>query len=196
MAWVAKHDTADFKAIHNEKGMLFGHARLPQKTFHVHHIHPLIKFRPSLIPKKLNFHQITLLQSATKRSHLIAPLHHVYILPNRLTVDFFIATVPMGKQIEQEKNFGQVFTPQYLVEDILDFADYGGAVILQRHAIDNSCGDGAFLVEMVRRYCVAWRSAHSESENEELVRQLATFIHGIEKDEASHVACMELLLPV
>ena len=55
--------------------------------------------------------------------------------------------------MNKEKRFGQVFTPPYLVEDILDFAGYGGAVILQRHAVDNSCGDGAFLVEMSRRYC-------------------------------------------
>ena len=93
--------------------------------------------------------------------------------------------------VNKEKRFGQVFTPQYLVEDILDFARYAGGGVLQRHAIDNSCGDGAFFVEMVRRYCVAWRNAHGESENEELARQLGQFIHGIEKDEASHAACME-----
>lgn len=43
--------------------------------------------------------------------------------------------------MNKEKRFGQIFTPQYLVEDILDFAGYSGAVILQRHTIDNSCGN-------------------------------------------------------
>lgn len=93
--------------------------------------------------------------------------------------------------MNKEKRFGQIFTPPYLVKDILDFAGYAGGGVLRRHAIDNSCGDGAFLVEMVRRYCVAWRSAHGESENVALARQLGQFIHGIEKDEASHAACME-----
>lgn len=93
--------------------------------------------------------------------------------------------------VNKEKRFGQIFTPQYLVEDILDFAGYAGGGVLQRHAIDNSCGDGAFLVEMVRRYCVAFFNAHGENEKEALARQLGQFIHGIEKDEASHAACME-----
>ena len=90
----------------------------------------------------------------------------------------------------KEKRFGQVFTPPYLVEDILDFAGYGGAVLLQRHAVDNSCGDGAFLVEMARRYCAAFFSAHGEGEKETLARELGQFIHGMEKDAASHTACL------
>ncbi len=93
--------------------------------------------------------------------------------------------------MKKEKRLGQIFTPSYLVADILDFAGYSGAAILQRHAIDNSCGDGAFLVEMARRYCAAFFSAHGEGEKETLARQLATFIHGVEKDAASHAACME-----
>lgn len=92
--------------------------------------------------------------------------------------------------MNKEKRFGQVFTPQYLVEDILDFAGYAGSGVLQRHAIDNSCGDGAFLVEMARRYCAAWHSAHDEGDNETLAQELGQFIHGIEKDETSHAACL------
>lgn len=93
--------------------------------------------------------------------------------------------------MDKEKRFGQVFTPQYLVADILDFAGYSGTAILHKHTIDNSCGDGAFLVEMARRYCAAFCRAHGDGENGALAQQLATFIHGIEKDEASHAACME-----
>lgn len=89
--------------------------------------------------------------------------------------------------MNKEKRFGQVFTPPYLMEDILDFASYAGAGILQRHAMDNSCGDGAFLAEMARRYCAAYGAGDRKT----LAQQLATFIHGIEKDAASHAGCME-----
>lgn len=49
-----------------------------------------------------------------------------------------------------KKHSGQVFTPDYLVRDILDTAGYSGPSVLRRHFMDNSCGDGAFLVEAVR----------------------------------------------
>ena len=58
------------------------------------------------------------------------------------------------RTVNKEKRLGQIFTPQYLVEDILDFAGYSNSDnILGKHVIDNSCGDGAFLSEIVHRYC-------------------------------------------
>ena len=56
------------------------------------------------------------------------------------------------------KHSGQVFTPDYLVADILDFCGYVESPrILGKHIIDNSCGEGAFLCEIVGRYCRAFR---------------------------------------
>ena len=53
---------------------------------------------------------------------------------------------------------------------------YRGPGILRRHAIDNSCGDGAFLDEMVRRYSAeAVKAGYSGAE---LARDLGTYIHG------------------
>lgn len=43
------------------------------------------------------------------------------------------------------KNNGQVYTPDFLVSNILDYVGYTDGNILQKHVIDNSCGDGAFL---------------------------------------------------
>lgn len=50
------------------------------------------------------------------------------------------------------KENGVVYTPDYVVRMILDESDYDGEEILQKHVIDNSCGAGAFLKEIVHRY--------------------------------------------
>lgn len=64
-------------------------------------------------------------------------------------------------QMTKTKTMGQIFTPQYLVSDILDEAGYTITNnILEKHVIDNSCGDGAFLEEILRRYCNAYLSVH------------------------------------
>jgi hypothetical protein len=95
------------------------------------------------------------------------------------------------RTVNKEKRLGQIFTPQYLVEDILDFAGYSNSNnILEKHIIDNSCGDGAFLCEIVRRYCTAYSSLHGESNRKKLAQQLGAFIHGIEIDAISYSQCI------
>lgn len=90
------------------------------------------------------------------------------------------------------KNLGQIFTPPYLVQDILDLAGYKPTRdILERHVIDNSCGDGAFLVEVVERYCRAYREARPRGKK--LARSLAQFVHGIELDETAFRSCLSNL---
>ena len=76
------------------------------------------------------------------------------------------------------KRKGRVYTPDFLVKIVLDFGGYRGPKILQKHVMDNSCGDGAFLVEIVRRYCDAFRRIEARG----LGKDLETFIHGIEID--------------
>ena len=63
------------------------------------------------------------------------------------------------KDITIEKSNGRFYTPDFIVCNILDMSGYYGNAILQKHVIDNSCGDGAFLVEIVRRYCEAASNA-------------------------------------
>lgn len=89
------------------------------------------------------------------------------------------------------KHSGQVFTPEYLVRLILDEAGYNGPGILRKHCIDNSCGDGAFLLEIVRRYSSEYVRLHKSSEG--LSDELATFIHGIELDKSAFSCCLENL---
>ena len=91
----------------------------------------------------------------------------------------------MAKAVKQH---GRVYTPDYLVKLILDFGGYNGNRILNKHTIDNSCGDGAFLKEIVNRYCTTFLS---QSNNLSILKQeLETFIHGIEMDADECKACV------
>ena len=84
--------------------------------------------------------------------------------------------------ITEEKAKGRFYTPGHIVRSILNMSGYRGPGILRRHAIDNSCGDGAFLDEMVRRYSAeAVKAGYSGAE---LARDLGTYIHGLEIDGA------------
>ncbi len=89
------------------------------------------------------------------------------------------------------KQSGQVFTPHYLVCDILDVASYLGDVILHKHIIDNSCGDGAFLQEIVHRYCSAFLKQSTDLQ--QLSQELSLYVHGIELDPVAYQACLKNL---
>lgn len=79
------------------------------------------------------------------------------------------------------KKEGQIFTPDYLVDNILNFAGYADQDILKKHIIDNSCGTGAFLSKIVDRYCsAALKCGYSIPQ---LKSELETFIHGIEIEQ-------------
>ncbi|MDR0560960.1 MAG: N-6 DNA methylase [Prevotellaceae bacterium] len=55
------------------------------------------------------------------------------------------------KTYKQEKLFGQVYTPDFIVRKILDNIGYNSAKILNKKIIDPACGDGRFLTEIVKR---------------------------------------------
>ncbi len=88
------------------------------------------------------------------------------------------------------KHSGQVFTPPFLVRNILDFASYRGKGILGKHVIDNSCGDGAFLVEVVDRYCRQHVAVAGNVDTERLRDELERFVHGIEIDAEAYGSCL------
>ena len=76
----------------------------------------------------------------------------------------------------------KVFTPEWMVKLMLDKVGYKNpSDILLRHIIDNSCGKGAFLTEVVRRYCQFFKYNIFNSTSE-LKEELSTYIHGIEID--------------
>lgn len=86
------------------------------------------------------------------------------------------------------KKSGQIFTPDFIVENMLDFCGYNSVNILQKHIIDNSCGDGAFLCHIVSRYCKYFLV--NESDKEKLKEELQLYIHGLELEETAFNNCI------
>lgn len=85
------------------------------------------------------------------------------------------------------KHRGKIFTPDYLAKQILDFGHYFGQGIIKKHIIENSCGDGQFLIQIVDRYCNEFQK---KSKNiAELKNDLETYIHAIEIDKEELTVC-------
>lgn len=86
----------------------------------------------------------------------------------------------------ESKTYGRVYTPKFLVDLILDHTGYTSYDnIVGKHIIDNSCGDGAFLTEIVNRYCKVFNGTL-----EELVEHLQAYIHGIEINQDEREKCV------
>lgn len=92
------------------------------------------------------------------------------------------------KENKNSKKIGQVFTPEYLVDNMLDSIGYIGSNIIGKHIIDNSCGDGAFLKRIVNRYCN--ESLKAGLSIDDIKRDIETYIHGIDIDEKAFRQCI------
>jgi len=92
----------------------------------------------------------------------------------------------------KKKKMGEVFTPTYIVDNILDLIGYKGEEILNKHIIDNSCGEGVFLVEIVKRILFEYYSLIDRN-NIDLKEILETYVHGIEISEVSHKVAIQNL---
>lgn len=94
----------------------------------------------------------------------------------------------MLKNKTAKKSKGRVYTPDYIVNNILDLAHYVGDHVVEKHVIDNSCGDGAFLCLIVKRYCEA---ALKKGFSLDLLKEhLEKYIHGIEIEPVEHKKCL------
>lgn len=74
----------------------------------------------------------------------------------------------------------QIFTPKHVIATMFEELEYTGDNVRQKHIIDNSCGNGAILCEIVKRYintCIIYNI-----KKEDTVKELETYIHGIEID--------------
>lgn len=92
----------------------------------------------------------------------------------------------MEKQAYKRKQTGQVFTPDYLVEDMLDYCGYAGQGIIGKHVVDNSCGNGAFLSAIVKRYVESCKAANMDEV--QIKSGLEQYVHGMEID---HDTCLD-----
>ncbi|MDR1697774.1 MAG: SAM-dependent methyltransferase [Erysipelotrichaceae bacterium] len=91
------------------------------------------------------------------------------------------------KEKETNKTHGRIYTPAYVVDNILDFASYRGENVIKKHVIDNSCGDGAFLTRIITEYCESFLKLSNDKN--ELKHQLELYIHGIELDRIESELC-------
>lgn len=100
----------------------------------------------------------------------------------------------MARTVTEKKVNGSFYTPNFIVKSILDLSGYNGDSILKKHVIDNSCGDGAFLEEIVHRYCtVAFAKSLSV---EEISCDLAKYVHGIEIDPIECGKCRDRITSI
>ena len=87
------------------------------------------------------------------------------------------------------KHNGKIFTPDYLVKNILDLGHYVAGNISGKHVIDNSCGDGQFLIWIVERYCEDYLSHSNDLAG--LKVELEKFIHAVEIEEKELNVCKD-----
>ncbi len=96
------------------------------------------------------------------------------------------------KTYTQPKLLGQIYTPDFIVRKILDDMFFDNPLALRKSIIDPSCGDGRFLVEVVKRI-IDW------SEPSQLIDNLS-FVYGWDIDEKAVEDCKhnldELLKPL
>lgn len=95
----------------------------------------------------------------------------------------------MTDEFIKVKHRGKIYTPDYLVEIILDRGGYSGVNILRKHVIDNSCGDGQFMIHVVDRYCKEFLKTSKDLNN--LKRELEKYIHAIDIEKAELDTCLE-----
>lgn len=85
----------------------------------------------------------------------------------------------------------QVFTPISHVNQMLDAIDYKGMKILKNYVLENSCGDGSILIEIVKRYIEAARNENYSTQ--EIKEELEEYILAFEIDKKVFNSCIDKL---
>ena len=91
----------------------------------------------------------------------------------------------------KHKILGQVFTPQWVVDEILNLVNYNDDQILDKYIIEPSSGDGVFLTAIVSRYIAACLAKSIKTE--EIIERLEKYIYGVELDEMEYNKSIENL---
>ncbi len=85
----------------------------------------------------------------------------------------------------------KIYTPPKIVRKLLKLCNYGGKEILKKHVVDNSCGDGAILEQVVLEYI---KIANKQNfTRQQIKNDLEQYIHGFDIDEASVKLCKQNL---
>lgn len=88
----------------------------------------------------------------------------------------------LAKTYTKEKLNGQIYTPAYIVNKILDEVGYTDEKAVAKKILDPACGDGRFLVEVAKRII-----QHSTSGN---LRKNLENIHGWDIDKEAVELCI------
>lgn len=86
--------------------------------------------------------------------------------------------------MSKHKTLGQVFTPEWIVNEILDSVGYNNNQILDKYILEPSSGDGAFLCEIVKRYIDICQA--NKISNAQIGKKLEKYIYGVELDKTEY----------
>ncbi|MGE7929220.1 Eco57I restriction-modification methylase domain-containing protein [Lysinibacillus xylanilyticus] len=89
------------------------------------------------------------------------------------------------------KNRCQIFTPKQYVNKMLDCINYKGEKILGKYILENSCGEGDVLIQIVNRYLKAAKRQNYSIEK--IKSDLEKYIIGFEIDNTVRETCINKL---
>ena len=92
-----------------------------------------------------------------------------------------------------KKELGQVFTPSDIVSKMITLSDYENNCI-DKKVLEPSCGDGAFLVQIVEKLILSCKE--KDFTDEEIVKQIANNIYAVEIDEVFYKKAIENVLKI
>jgi len=90
--------------------------------------------------------------------------------------------------IMKHKTLGQVFTPNWIVKEILDSSGFTNDNLINKKIIDPACGDGAFLKIIVER--IIDFLLKKNIPKEKIKEYLENYVYGIEIDETEFNNCL------
>lgn len=91
----------------------------------------------------------------------------------------------------KHKTLGQVFTPEWIIEEILDSSGFTKDNLINKKIIDPACGDGAFLKIIVNR--IIDFLLNKNISKEKIKEYLENYVYGIEIDEIEFNNCLSNL---
>ena len=96
--------------------------------------------------------------------------------------------------MKRNKKIGNIYTPESIVKMMLDYGGYiVSAHIRKKHVMDNSCGDGRFLQEILKRYIESYMLTTDLFDTDEIRHELEVYIHGIDIESAECDKCRKKL---
>ena len=91
----------------------------------------------------------------------------------------------------KHKTLGQVFTPTWIVNEILNLVGYNDDNILDKYILEPSSGDGVFLIEIVDRYIDT--CLKQQIDTNQIIERLEKYIYGVELDKVEFDKSIENL---